>query len=451
MKNTEQRQNFGSSIGVIAAAAGSAIGLGNIWKFPYITGKYGGSAFILFYLLCIALIGIPVMLSEFTIGRRAKKNPIGAFKSLKQGTKWFLGGWIGLISAIVVLGFYSVVAGWTMDYLFKSVFNVFNNANSDQIGLIFGTMLSNPFESIFWQMIFMILTALIVLGGIKDGIEKYSKLLMPLLFVLVIILDIRAITLPGASEGIKFLMEPDFTKLTPQAMLAAMGHAFFSLSLGMGTMITYGSYMNKDEKLFSTALKVSFADTLIAIMAGFAIFPAVFAFGIEPSAGPPLVFLTLPHVFSLMSGGYIFSILFFFLLFVAALTSSISILEVVVTYIAEEKNITRNKAIIISSLFITAFGSIISLGNNILSEYTFVFPNLNRMNIFDWFITLSDQLLPLGGLIIALFVGWVMDKDMIKDEINFKNSIYYNVFIFIVKYLAPLGITLTLLNGLGLL
>jgi len=262
--NVQPRDHFATKIGIVAAAAGSAIGLGNIWKFPYITGVYGGGAFLVVYLICIAMIGLPVMLSEFTIGRRADRAAIGAFKKLAPGTPWFLTGWMGVVSAFSILSFYSVVAGWTLDYIVKSVMNAFVGKTPDEVGSIFGGLISATARPLFWHVVFMALCAMIIMGGVKQGIEKYSKILMPLLLIIIIILDIRALTLPGAMEGIDFLFKPDFSKLTAEGILVALGHAFFSLSLGMGTMITYGSYIEKKENLGTTTLQVSIADTVIA-------------------------------------------------------------------------------------------------------------------------------------------------------------------------------------------
>lgn len=454
--NTTQRDAFSSRLGIIAAAAGSAIGLGNIWKFPYITGQYGGAAFIIIYLICIALIGMPVMLSEFALGRRAQKNAIGTFKKLAPNTPWFLTGWLGLVAAFVILAFYGVVAGWTMAYVWKSILNQFAGMDAETITNTFVGMITNPVQPIIWQVLFMALTAGIVLGGIKDGIEKYTKILMPLLLVIILILDIRAITLPGGGAGVSFLLAPDFSKLSALAVMQALGHAFFTLSLGMGTMITYGSYISQHENLGTTTMQVTIADTVIALMAGLAIFPAVFAFGIEPSAGPSLVFITLPNVFNQMAGGYFFSILFFFLLAVAALTSSVSILEVVVAYFDEELNMDRVKATIIAATSITIFGAILSLGNtDILGSIQLPFPvsdGIHDMNIFDWAVEFTDRLLPVGGFFIALFVGWGMNKEDFEDEVHHADhgkAAYMTFFWPIIRYLAPIAILIVFLNSVG--
>lgn len=452
----KSRDGFSSRLGIIAAAAGSAIGLGNIWKFPYITGKYGGAAFILVYLICIALIGLPVMLSEFLIGRRAQKNTVGAYKAVAPGTPWYLTGWIGLFTAFVILSFYGVVAGWTLAYVFKAIANSFAGMSPDDIGNTFGGLITSVWQPIGWQVLFMALTAGVVLGGVKDGIERYSKILMPLLLLIIIVLDIRAVTLPGAGAGVSFLLSPDFSKLSAEAILSALGHAFFSLSLGMGTMITYGSYIGKKENLGTTAMQVTIADTAIALLAGLAIFPAVFAFNIDPTSGPGLVFVTLPNVFNQMPGGYFFAILFFSLLAVAALTSSISILEVVVAYFDEEHGMDRKISTLVATIAITAFGAFLSLtyAPDALGEVMWIFPNMGKMQIMDWFITLTDQLLPLGGLLIALFIGWGMKWKDVEEECHTGDTSaakYLPAFKFLIKYVAPIMILLTLLNGLGLL
>ncbi|MGM0379654.1 MAG: sodium-dependent transporter [Bacillota bacterium] len=449
-----ERDGFASKLGIIAAAAGSAIGLGNIWKFPYITGIYGGAAFIVVYLFCIALIGTPVMLSEFTIGRRAQKNAIGSFKKLAPGKPWFIAGWMGFLAAFSILSFYGVVAGWTLDYIVKSVMNGFAGSNADQIAGMFGGLISKTYRPIFWQVIFMGMTAGVVLGGIKDGIEKYAKILMPLLLVIIIILDIRAVTLPGSSKGLAFLFKPDWSKLSGEAILSALGHAFFSLSLGMGTMITYGSYIGKNEKLGETAVQVTIADTAIALLAGLAMFPAVFAFGIEPASGPGLVFITLPNVFQQMAGGYIFQILFFVLLAVSALTSSVSILEVVVAYFHEEKDMSRKKAVIIATVAITIVGMAASLSMGPWADMKIPLPGFGRVGIFDWLDLLSaNYLLPVGGLLISLFVGWGMDPDDVYDELSNSGELkvaYLSLFRIATKFIAPIGILIVIAHNFGL-
>jgi NSS family neurotransmitter:Na+ symporter len=449
----KQRDGFSSKFGIIAAAAGSAIGLGNIWKFPYITGVYGGAAFIVVYLICIALIGLPIMLAEFTIGRRAQANAIGSFKKLKPNTPWFLTGWLGFAAAFVILSFYGVIAGWTMHYVATAIGNGFAGQSPEEIGNTFNALITHPWKPIAWQVIFMVITAGVILGGVKDGIEKYSKILMPLLLVIIIVLDIRAVTLEGAAEGVNFLLKPDFSKLSGSAVMSALGHAFFSLSLGMGTMITYGSYIGKKENLGITALQVTIADTLIALLAGLAIFPAVFAFGIEPGSGPGLVFVTLPNVFNQMPGGYIFGIMFFALLAVAALTSSISILEVVVAYFTEDLKWNRKKSTMIAAVAITALGAFESLT---ISTIKFELPlykggEFHIFSFFDFMIEVADLMLPVGGFFISLFVGFVLLKSDVEDEVTSGGTFpvsWLGAFRFITRYVAPIGIVITFVNML---
>lgn len=444
------RAQFTSKFGVIAAAAGSAVGLGNIWKFPYITGVYGGAAFLFVYLAFIMAIGLPVMLSEFIIGRKSRKNAFGAFKKLAPNSFWQYIGILGVGAAFMILAFYGVVAGWSIEYMFNSVFGEFKSLTTEQFGIAFAEFIEAPFKPVIYQVIFMILTGSIVYVGIKDGIEKNVKILMPVLVVIIIVLDIRAITLNGAGEGLKFLFHPDFSKLTGEGVLSALGHAFFSLSLGMGTLITYGSYVDKKNNLLNTAIQVTVADTLIAILAGVAIFPAVFAFNIEPSSGPGLVFITLPNVFQQMPGGHIFSFLFFLLLTVAALTSSISILEVVVAYFDEELKMKRHVATVFATALITLLGVICSLSMGIFSDYTFF--DLNFFDLLDWIS--ANLMLPLGGLFISLFIGWKFGRKKVLAEIEKGGSIsslLLSFFMFLVRFIAPIAIAIVLLNGVGLL
>ena len=450
MATTPKRDGFGSKFGILAAAAGSAIGLGNIWRFPYVTGENGGAAFLLIYLFFVLLIGVPVMLSEFTIGRRAQRNPIGAFIKLAPKKLWFLVGVAGVAAAFMILAFYSTVAGWTLHYTYLSIINAFDGKTGADLSTMFTQFQSGNYLPLFWQVLFMILTAGIVIAGIKDGIEQYTKILMPLLFVILIVLDIRAVTLKGAGEGLSFLFSPDFSKITSATVLEALGQAFFSLSLGMGTMITYGSYIGKKENLQSTALEVSIADTLVAILAGVAIFPAVFAFKIEPSAGPGLVFMTLPGIFEQMPGGYIFGLLFFLLLVVAALTSSISVLEVVVAYVSEELNFNRKKATLLASLGIMILGVMATLSFGTMKDF-----HLFGKTTFDLLdFSSANIMLPLGGFFIVLFVGWKLGKKEVLDEISNSGKIQiylFNTFLFIVKFIAPIAIALVFMNGIGLI
>jgi len=445
------RGEFSNRFGVIAAAAGSAIGLGNIWRFPYITGEYGGGAFICVYLFFTVALGVPLVLSELVIGRKAKKNTFGAFKKLAPHSMWKLIGIMGLFAAVFILAFYSVVAGWGVNYVFASINDAFVYQSPDQLNDLFLNFIKDPSLPILFQMIFMVFTGTIVFFGIKNGIEKNVKIIMPLLFILIIALDIRAVTLPGAKEGLNFLFNPDFSKLTAQGIMCALGQSFFSISVGMGIFITYGSYVKDNENLVNVSLSVPLADTIIAILAGVAIFPAVFAFGIAPGSGPGLIFITLPNIFQQMPGGYTFSIFFFLLFVLAALTSSISLLEVVVSFFDEELKMKRSVATVLATLIITLLGMVCSLSLGVLNDYTFFGKNL--FDFLDW--VSSNLLMPVGGMAISIFIGWEIGKSKVKKELE-KNgskisSAFLSVFIFIVKYIAPIAIAIVGLNGIGLI
>jgi NSS family neurotransmitter:Na+ symporter len=446
----KQRDSFSSKFGVIAAAAGSAIGLGNIWKFPYIAGENGGGAFLIVYLFFIVLIGVPVMMSEFIIGRKAQQNVFGAFRQLSKSGFWKIIGIMGVLAAFFILSFYGTVAGWTIEYLSLAIKNGFAGHTSGEFVTMFNDFSTHPYKPVLLQLIFMVLTALIVIGGIKKGIEKYTKILMPLLILIILYLDIRALSLKGGFAGVQFLFQPDFSKLTPQCLIDALGHAFFTLSLGMGVLMTYASYFQKDTNITRTSINVAAADTLIAILAGVAIFPVVFAFKAAPDLGPGLVFITLPNIFQHIQGGYIFAILFFLLLSVAALTSSISILEVVVAYLSEEKNMSRTKATILAASAITIVGVFCTLSLGPLNEY-----KLFGLNVFDILDKIaSNILLPLGGMLIAIFVGWKLPKHIITDELSNYGTlrlVFVKLFMFLVRYLAPLAILIVFLDNIGIL
>lgn len=445
---TPSRGSFASRFGIIAAAAGSAIGLGNIWRFPYLTGQNGGAAFLLVYLLFIIGIGIPVMLSEFVLGRATQRNPVGAFKMLEPGKPWFLVGFMGVLAAFVILAFYGAVAGWTMEYLANSVTNAFSGKTTEEIATMFDTFLAHGYRPVFWQLFFMFLTALIVWAGVEKGIEKYAKVLTPMLLVIVLLLDFKALTLEGGTPGLQFLFSPDFSKLSSNSILEALGQAFFSLSIGMGTLITYGSYIRKSENLPKSAVIVSFSDTLVAVLAGVAIFPAVFAFGIAPGSGPELVFKTLPMIFQQMTGGMVFAALFFILLLVAALTSSISILEVVVVYAMEELRWGRKKATLIATLVVSFFGVICALSWSKTASWI-----IFDKNVFDLFdFAASNILLPLGGLFIVIYLGWFYGKGRVWREISNRGTLsarFLHVYMFVVKYVAPVAIAAVFLHGFG--
>jgi NSS family neurotransmitter:Na+ symporter len=450
--SVNKRDGFGSRFGVLVAVAGSAVGLGNLWRFPYLVGNNGGAAFIIMYLSFVIVLCLPIMFSEFIIGRRTQSNAFGAIKKLAPKSIWLLIGVISVAASISIMSFYSVVGGWTIEYIVNSFSSDFLTSNNNLLNSKFNDFVSSPIKPLIQHLIFLGLSAMIVVAGIKNGIEKYSKILMPGLFVLVLLLAIRSLTLDGASEGVKFLLYPDFSKLQGDSILAALGQAFFSLSLGMGCIITYGSYVKKEENLLKISLMTAFADTGFAILAGLAVMPAVFAFGISPSEGPSLVFITLPQIFAQLPFGNILSIIFFIILLVAAITSAISLLEVIVAYMTEELKFTRRNAVIISFLIIGFLGSLSSLSEGVLSDF-----KIFGKTIFDTFDFMSSNVfLPIGGLLVVLFVGWKMASKDVKDELSSGgairlNGVLFGGIMFIIKFIAPIAISVVLLNSLGLI
>ena len=444
----EKRDSFASSFGVLVAMAGSAVGLGNLWRFPYLVGTNGGAAFIIIYLAIIAVLALPIMYSEFVVGRRAQSNVYGAFKKLAPGTKWGITGVLAILCCILIVSFYSVVGGWTIDYLVKAISGEFSAQSTAFDGLFAQTVSSN-----YRPLVFMLLvvgsSAAVLLAGVKDGIEKYSKVLMPLLFLMVIVIAVRAVTLPGAGAGIDFLFKPDFSKVTANTFLDALGQAFFSLSVGFGIIFTYASYVNRDENLVKMSVQTASADTLFAIIAGVAIMPAVFAFGIEPAQGPGLVFVTLPYVFAQLPLGSVMAAIFFFVLYVAALTSAISLLEVAVAYVIEEFKISRKASVLAVTTIVVVLGTFCSLSQGALADVK-IFGN----NIFDLFDkTTANILIPIGALLIVLFAGWKMKREEFVDEITSGgrhkiNPIYLKIIIVSVKYIAPVVIGVIMIRSL---
>lgn len=437
-------------MGTIAAAAGSAVGLGNIWRFPYITGENGGAAFIIVYIALIAAIGIPVMIAEFIIGRRAQRNALGSFKALAPGKYWYLIGVMGIIAAFMILAFYSTVAGWTFHYLFLSLTNAFQGESPAQLENTFNSFFTAGWLPVIWQLVVMSVTAIVIIGGVQKGIEKFNKVLMPLLFLFLIVLCVRSVTLPGAEQGLRFLFDPDFSKINAETVLIALGQGFFSMSIGMGTMITYGSYIRKQDRLDTTAFSVGATDTMVAILAGVAIFPAVFAFGIAPSAGEGLAFITLPNIFQQMAGGYYWSVIFFLLLIIASITSTISVLEVVVAFMVEELRVPRRTSTLLAGGSITLLGIFCTLSQGPLPQL-----RLFGMNLFDLMnFTTANILLPLGGLLIVLFLGWSLGRKNVLDEISNSGRLrarLFPVYMFIIRFLAPVAIAIVFLDGLGII
>jgi neurotransmitter:Na+ symporter, NSS family len=443
-----KRGLWSSRLGFIMASAGSAVGLGNIWKFPYITGMHGGGAFVLFFIFCIFTVGIPIMIAEMVIGRHTHRDPVGAFRSLRGGV-WTVAGWIGVIVAFVILSYYCVVAGWTVDYLWLSLRGTFSAGHAAVVPELFSGLLSSDLSQVFWQAVFMGLTVFIVLGGVSSGLERANKVMMPMLFLILVTLALMGIFSPGGAKALHFLFYPDWSRLDPPSMLEAMGHAFFSLSLGMGAMLTYGSYADEKTNIPTVAITVSVMDTCVAILSGLAIFPIVFTYGMEPAAGPGLVFKTLPIIFSMMPGGTMIAILFFLLLVFAALTSSISLLEVVVAYYGDEKKWDRKKATLVMGFLIFLFGVPSALSNNLLKNVSIV-GNRNFLDSVDFLST--NYLLPIGGLLIAVFTGWVLTTRLARGEIE-KGAVrfhLYPVWHFLIRYVSPILVALVLLNKIGI-
>lgn len=451
----KERGNFGSKLGVILASAGSAVGLGNIWRFPYETGNHGGAAFILIYLGCILLLGLPIMIAEFLIGRHSQANTARAYQILAPGTQWRWVGRMGVLAGFLILGYYSVVAGWTLEYIFEAVSNSFAGKTPAEFISSFQSFSSNPWRPALWLTLFLLATHFIIVKGVEKGIEKSSKIMMPTLFIIILILVGCSVTLPGAGKGIEFLLKPDFSKVDGNVFLGAMGQAFFSLSLGMGCLCTYASYFSKNTNLTRTAFSVGIIDTFVAVLAGFIIFPAAFSVGIQPDAGPSLIFITLPNVFQQAFSGipilaYIFSVMFYVLLALAALTSTISLHEVVTAYLHEEFNFTRGKAARLVTTGCILLGILCSLSLGVTKEFTIF--GLGMFDLFD-FVT-AKLMLPLGGLLISIFTRWYLDKKLVWSEITNNGTLKvptYKLIIFILKYVAPIAISVIFINELGLL
>ena len=447
------RVNFGSKIGAILAAAGSAVGLGNIWRFPYETGNHGGAAFILVYLACVFVLGLPIMIAEFTVGRHSKASTGKAFAVLAPGTQWKWIGYLGVLAGLLILGYYSVVAGWTLEYVITSLGNGFAGKGPDEFVALFQDFSQDPVRPILWLLAFLLLTHFIVVKGVKDGIEKSSKVMMPMLFILIVVLAGCSLSLPDAGKGLEFLLKPDFSKVDADVFLGAMGQAFFSLSLGMGCLSTYASYFGPDTKMGKTALSVGLIDTFVAILAGLIIFPAAFSVGIQPDAGPSLIFITLPNVFQQAFGSVpflamVFSLMFYVLLALAALTSTISLHEVVTAFLHEKFELTRSRAALLVTSFCVITGVLSSLS---LGVWDAKFFSLGFFDLLD-FVT-AKLMLPLSGFLVCLFVGWYLKRSVSYDELTnygLQKATYLPVYMFIIKYLAPVAIALIFVNELGL-
>lgn len=446
------RVSFGSKLGAILAAAGSAVGLGNIWRFPYEAGNHGGAAFILIYLACVLLMGMPIMIAEFTVGRRAKASTGRAFAVLAPGTQWKWIGFLGVLAGLLILGYYLVVAGWTLEYILQTVVNGTAQQQPEDFVNAFQSFSQDPFRPVLWLLVFLFLTHFIVVKGVKDGIEKSSKIFMPVLFILIVVLAICSMSLPNASKGLEFLLKPDFSKVNADVFLGAMGQAFFSLSLGMGCLSTYASYFGSDTQLGKTALSVGVIDSMVAILAGLIIFPAAFSVGIQPDAGPSLIFITLPNVFQQAFGGVpilaaVFSLMFYILLALAALTSTISLHEVVTAYLSERFDLKRSRA----ALFVTGFCVVTGIMSSLsLGVWEDKFFGLGFFDLLD-FVT-AKMMLPLNGLLVCLFVGWYLKKSLSRDELTNGGTLrapYYPLYMLLLRYVVPVAILLIMINELG--
>lgn len=436
----------------ILAATGSAVGLGNIWKFPYITGEHGGGTFVLVYLLCISMIGIPIMMAEIMLGRRGKQSPINTMRSLaaeeKRNPRWVWLGWLGVVGGFLILSYYSVIAGWAMSYIFRTAGGIFQGVTADGVNSIFTGLVSDPERLLAWHTIFMVMTMAVVARGVKNGIEKAVTFLMPLLFVLLVLIVLYSMTTGSFMDGVRFLFTPG--EIDGKGILIAMGHAFFTLSLGMGAIMVYGSYLSEDHSIAQATVIIAIADTVVALLAGLAIFPIVFANGLEPGAGPGLIFQTLPIAFGHMEGGTLVGVVFFSLLVFAAWTSAISLIEPAVAYLVENRGVSRLNASVWIGLLTWAVGLGTVFSFNIWSDNTltipFLFENLTFFDTLDYLT--ANIMLPLGGLFIAIFAAWIMREESTREELA-TYPVIYRVWRFLVRYITPVAVIVVFLKAVG--
>lgn len=444
----ESRATFGGKMSAVLVAAGSSVGLGNIWRFPYVAGDNGGGAFLIIYILCVVLMGLPIMLAEFTVGRSAQRNAVGAYRSLNK--RWSFLGYNGILAAFLILGFYFVVSGWTAEYMVHSLTgSLAEFTTAQQYKDVFDTFIQNPWRPVLYTCLFVLATHVVIALGVQKGIERSAKILMPLLFVVLIVLAIHSLLMPGGMAGVKFLFAPDFSKVTPSTVLVALGQAFFSLSIGLGSMVTYASYFKPDTNLRHTAINVTILDSLVALLAGLVIFPAVFSVGIEPSSGPSLVFITLPSIFNDLPLSMVWSTIFFLLLVVAALTSTISLHEVITAYLHEEWHLSRRAAAWVTTGSTAAMATLASLSLGVLGGW-----KIFGLSLFDTLDFVSANiLLPLGGLFTCIFVGWKLDQQIVKAQITNDGQLrfrLYGTFIFLLRYVCPVVLGIIFLDNLGI-
>lgn len=448
----EKRGNFGTELGMILATAGGAVGLGNVWRFPYMTGENGGAAFILVYVCCVLMLGIPCMLSEFIIGRHGASNTYRAYSLLSGGNAWKYVGLLGVSTGFLIMGYYAVVSGWCLQYVYASFFGELTG-NADFVNRYFAEFSSDPWRPVIWTLVILVITCLVITNGVRSGIERTSKMLMPTLFILLLVIVVASCLLPGGERGMEFLFKPDFTKLDSDAFLGALGQSFYSLSIAMGCICTYASYFKRQTNLLKSALQVSLLDTLIAVLAGLMIFPAAFSVGVNPGSGPSLVFVTLPNVFNQAFAavplvGMLVSVFFYALLSLAAITSLMSLHEVSTAFLIEELHITRRTAatfVTAGSLFIGIFCS--------LSFSDIPWLSFGGRTLFDWFDFVTGQIfLPVGGFLTCLFIGWAVPRKLVRDEFTNWGTVscrVFGVYLFFVRYVCPTAILAVFLHQLG--
>lgn len=449
-----ERANFSSRLGVILATAGSAVGLGNVWRFPYMTGENGGAVFIIIYIFCVLLLGIPCMISEFIVGRNGRSNTARAFSKMAGDRPWSIIGYMGVLTGFLITGYYAVVAGWCMQYIWVSLIGKMQGTPA-YFQTYFAELSTDPVKPVLWTAIILGITYLIIEHGVRDGIEKASKFMMPTLFILLLVIVGASCMLPNAEKGIEFLFKPDFTKINGDVFLAALGQSFYSLSIAMGCLCTYASYFSKHTNLTNSAIQIGVIDALVAILAGLMIFPAAFSVGVNPDSGPSLIFITLPNVFAQAFAswpivGYAISLLFFVLLTLAALTSLMSLHEVSTAFLHEELVITRKKAALIVTITSTVIGTLCSLSLGAVDVMVFF-----GKSLFDWFDFITGQIfLPIVGFLTCIFIGWFVPHKIVRDEFTNWGTLrgrFFHLYLFLIKYICPLAILFIFLHQFGLL
>ncbi len=457
-KRTSLHGQWSSRVAFVLAAAGSAVGLGNMWKFPYITGMYGGGAFVLVYLICIAVVGIPIMIAEVLLGRRGRRSPLNTMRALSTeetaSRHWQYLGWGGMVAGFLILSYYSVIAGWALAYVFRTAAGVFTGATADGVVSIFAALVADPERLLAWHTIFMVMTMAVVARGVRSGLEQAVRYMMPALFVLLLVLLGYALDSGKFAEGFNFMFHSDFSRLSPAGILVAMGHAFFTLSLGMGAIMMYGSYLPQHASIGRSVVLVAVLDTLIALLAGLAIFPLVFANGLQPAEGAGLIFKILPIAFGQMPGGALFGALFFTLVVLAAWTSSISLIEPAVAWLVENHNITRLRATVWCGVAAWLLGMVTVFSFNVWSDVKplAAFAPFKDKTLFDLldFLT-ANIMLPSGGLAIAVFTAWVMSRSSVMEELDVGDTVLFRGWHFVLRYLTPVAVVLVLLNLIGVI